>query len=64
MGYNSETFFSGIKLNLNSSYYREDSSSEITNTNVFGLIYLGYRFPPPKILKRSYDNVKKKFPLL
>ncbi|QQV02311.1 MULTISPECIES: DUF4421 family protein [Chryseobacterium] len=64
LGYNSETFFSGIKLNLNSSYYREDSSSEITNTNVFGLIYLGYRFPPPKILKRSYDNVKKKVPLL
>lgn len=64
LGYNSERFLFGGKLNLSSTYYREDSDSEIFNNTVFGLIYLGYRFPPPKFLKRNYDKIKNKVPML
>lgn len=63
-GYNSETSFFGIKFNLSSNYYREDSSSEITNNNTFSVLYFGYRFPPPRFLKKYYNNVKKRLPFL
>lgn len=64
VGYNSEKFLFGAKFNITSAYYKEDSSSEVTNNNVFGLLYFGYRFPPPGILKRNYDKIQKKIPVL
>lgn len=64
LGYNSRKFLFGAKLNVTSSYYKEDSSSEVINSNVFGLLYFGYRFPPPKVLKRNYDIIEKKIPVL
>lgn len=63
-GYNSQKFLFGAKLNVTSAYYKEDSSSEVTNNNVFGLLYFGYRFAPPKVLKRNYDKIQKKIPVL
>lgn len=64
LGYNSKKFLVGAKLNVTSAYYKEDSSSDITNNNVFGLLYFGYRFPPPKVLKKNYDKIQKKIPVL
>ena len=64
LGYNSQKFLFGAKLNVTSAYYREDNSSEVISNNVFGLLYFGYRLPPPKILKRNYDKIEKKIPVL
>lgn len=64
LGYNSDHFFFGAKVNAASVYYKEDFSSNVTNNNVFGLLYFGYRFPPPKAVKRNYEKLQKKIPVL
>lgn len=64
IGYNSDRFLFGGKLNLTSYNYKEDSNSRIQNNNVYGLLYIGYRFEPPKVIKNNYDKIKKKVPIL
>ncbi|MFP3592115.1 DUF4421 family protein [Chryseobacterium sp. SIMBA_038] len=64
IGYNSDRFLFGGKLNLMSYNYKQDSDSRIQNNNTYGLIYVGYRFAPPKVVKNSYDKIQKKVPIL
>lgn len=64
IGYNSDRFLFGGMLNFNATAYNEKENSTVENNNTYGLLYIGYRFPPPKVVKRNYDKIKKKIPIL
>jgi len=64
VGYNSERFLFGGKLNYTSYNYKQDATSNVQNNNVYGLLYIGYRFAPPKVVKENYDKLQKKVPIL
>lgn len=64
IGYNTERVLFGGKLNYTSYNYKQDASSHVQNNNVYGLLYIGYRFAPPKVIKENYDKLQKKVPIL
>ena len=64
IGYNSERILFGGKLDYTSYNYRQDATSNVKNNNVYGLLYIGYRFAPPKVIKENYDKLQKKVPIL
>lgn len=64
IGYNSDRFLFGGKLNFTASAYNQQENYTVENSNSFGLLYLGYRFAPPKVVKNSYDKIQKKIPIL
>lgn len=64
IGYNSERFMFGGKLNYTSYRYKQDPASQVQNNNVYGLLYIGYRFSPPEAVKENYDKLQKKVPIL
>lgn len=61
--YNVKSFFYGAKMNYNSSIYNDQSSS-VNNNNFYGLLFFGYRFAPPKSVKKTYEKIHKKIPIL
>lgn len=64
IGYNSDRFLFGGKLNFNATAYDEKENSTVENNNTYGLLYIGYRFPPPKVVERNYNKMQKKIPVL
>lgn len=63
IGYNTDRFLFGGKFNVNAYAYNEDNQN-VQNNNVYGLLYIGYRFPPPKAVQRNYDKIREKIPVL
>lgn len=64
IGYNSDRFLFGGKLNFNATAYDERDNYTVENNNIYGLIYIGYRFAPPKAVKNTYDKIQKQVPIL
>ncbi|MBB6371244.1 DUF4421 family protein [Chryseobacterium shigense] len=64
IGYNTDHFLFGGKFNVTAYAYNEKDNQNVQNNNIYGLLYIGYRFPPPKVIKRNYDRVQKKIPIL
>jgi len=64
IGYNTDRFLFGGKFNVTAYAYNEKDNQNVQNNNIFGLLYIGYRFPPPKVVERNYDKVQKKIPIL
>lgn len=64
IGYNTDRFLFGGKFNMNASAYNETKDQNVQNNNLYGLLYIGYRFPPPKVVERNYDRIQKKIPIL
>ncbi|SFN89418.1 protein of unknown function [Chryseobacterium oleae] len=64
IGYNTDRILFGGKFNVNASAYNEKSDQTVQNNNLYGLLYIGYRFPPPKVVERNYDKIQKKIPVL
>jgi len=64
IGYNTDRFLFGGKFNVSANVYNETENQTVQNNNIFGLLYIGYRFPPPKVVERNYDKVQKKIPIL
>jgi len=64
IGYNSDRFLFGGKINFNATAYDQKENSTVENNNTYGLLYIGYRFPPPKVVERNYNKIQKKIPLL
>lgn len=64
VGYNTDHFLFGGKLNFNANAYNQEENYTVENSNYFGLIYVGYRFAPPKVVKSNYDKLQKKIPIL
>lgn len=62
--YNVQKFFCGAKVNYSSSIYNDQSKESINNNNFYGLLFIGYRFAPPKIIKKSYEKIHKIIPIL
>ncbi|CAA7392677.1 DUF4421 family protein [Chryseobacterium fistulae] len=64
IGYNTDRFLFGGKINFNSHFYNQEKHATVENNNIYGLIYVGYRFAPPKVVKNSYEKISKKIPIL
>ncbi len=63
LGYNSKNFYAGISYKLEVSTPGEESVIEYDSIrSVFNLSF-GYRFNPPKFLKKSFDWVSNHTPL-
>lgn len=63
VGYNTDRFLFGGKMNFNADAYQK-SNQTTENNNVYGLLYIGYRFAPPRVVKNTYDKIQKKIPIL
>lgn len=63
LGYNSDTFFTGI--NSNSKYFTSNTGSNILwdDSVLRAEIYIGYRFKPPKKLTEVTEKVNQKLHL-
>jgi len=64
VGYNTDRFLFGGKMNFGASAYEQRKNQAVENNNVYGLLYVGYRFAPPKVVKKTYDKMQKAIPLL
>ncbi|WP_353147878.1 DUF4421 family protein [Chryseobacterium sp.] len=64
VGYNTDRFLLGGKLNFSAYTYDQKKNQAVENNNAYGLLYIGYRFPPPKMVKETYDKIQKKIPIL
>lgn len=64
IGYNTDKFLFGTKINLSSSNYNINSGEGVSNDIINGLFYIGFRFKPPKIISKNYNNLQKKVPFI
>ncbi|UKB79729.1 DUF4421 family protein [Chryseobacterium sp. MEBOG07] len=64
VGYNTDRFLFGGKMNFNTYAYDQKNNQAVENNNLYGLLYVGYRFAPPKVVKNTYDKIQKKIPVL
>lgn len=64
IGYNTDRFLFGGKFNINAQAYEEKENQTVQSNSMFGLLYIGYRFAPPRAVKNTYDAVQKKIPVL
>ncbi len=55
LGYSSPKIIFGGNLNLSTSFYSEDSQTNVNNDTVFVKVYFGYRFGAPKFVKKTFD---------
>lgn len=64
VGFNTDRFLFGGKMNFNANSYDQKNNQTVENNNLYGLLYIGYRFAPPKVVKNTYDKIQKKIPIL
>ncbi|AZA78557.1 DUF4421 domain-containing protein [Chryseobacterium sp. G0186] len=64
VGYNTDRFLFGGKMNFNAYAYNQTKNQAVQNNNLYGLLYIGYRFAPPRVVKNTYDKIQKKIPVL
>lgn len=64
IGYNTDRFLFGGRMNFKAYSYDQKNNQTIENNNLYGLLYIGYRFAPPKVVKNTYDKIQKKIPVL
>ena len=60
IGYSSNKFVYGGNLKFETTWYNEDSKTNISNDRVFGKIYFGYRFDAPKKVEKTVNWIKEK----
>ncbi len=63
LGYNSKSLFSGAKLVSLIKARDEKSIINFSNSRVIFEFYVGYRFNPPKFLKKGVDWIEEQNPL-
>ena len=61
LGYNSDTFFTGINSNVLFLKHHADSANKIEDKITFLEFYLGYRFKAPKKFMKLADDFNRKF---
>ncbi|MCB0373822.1 MAG: DUF4421 family protein [Muricauda sp.] len=54
LGYSSERVIFGINANFSAEWYKEESTSMVENDQFYGVLYVGYRFDPPSIVKKIF----------
>lgn len=62
LGYNSDQFLLGARLNFSSFNYQQENDNQFKDNSLYGLIFVGYRFNPPKKLEKIYEKVEEKNP--
>lgn len=55
LGYSSERIIFGINANLSADWYNEDSVSSTEENQLYGVVYFGYRFDPPKAIAKIFE---------
>ena len=65
IGYNGDKFYTGIFYTLSASEFSQQHNTVI-NDNVRSVFrfFIGFRFPPPRFLRRTTDKVKEIIPVL
>ena len=63
LGYNSRNFYSGISYELDVTSPGEESVVKYNSVRSIFNLSVGYRFNPPKFLKKSFDWVADRTPL-
>ncbi|RIV68548.1 DUF4421 family protein [Flagellimonas aequoris] len=56
LGFSSEKVIFGINLNFSADWYNEDDASNVETDQFYGLLYFGYRFEPPKGIKKLFHS--------
>lgn len=51
-------------MNFSAYTYNQTKNQAVENNNMYGLLYIGYRFAPPRVVKNTYDKIQKKIPVL
>ncbi|UHO38368.1 DUF4421 family protein [Chryseobacterium capnotolerans] len=64
IGYNTDRFLFGGKMNFSAYAYNQTKNQAVQNNSVYGLLYIGYRFAPPRVVANTYDKIQKKIPVL
>lgn len=64
IGYNTDRFLFGGKMNFSAYTYQQTRNQAVESNSMYGLLYIGYRFAPPRVVKDTYDKVQKKIPIL
>lgn len=64
IGYNTDHFLFGGKLNFDTSTYTRKENFTAKDSNYYGIVYVGYRFDPPKIVKKYYKKIDDEIPAL
>lgn len=59
LGYNSDTFFTGVNSSINFFEHKSDRSVRVDDTLTFVEFYIGYRFKAPKSFIKIADKVNK-----
>lgn len=54
LGYSSERIIFGLNLTFSSNWYNEDSNSSVETDQLYGVLYFGYRFQPPKFIENTF----------
>lgn len=60
VGFNSKRFILGARVNMNVSWYNDESDGLVEDDQIFGIAFLGYRFDTPKIFSKTYHSVVEK----
>ena len=61
VGYNSDKFLIGGQMTFDSFSYRE-SQNRFRDNSLYALVYVGFRFNPPKKFVKIYDKAEQKIP--
>lgn len=62
LGFNSERWIAGGGINFTVSWYNESRAEVIENDKLYGIVYIGYRFPTPGFINKAYKWVSEKVP--
>jgi hypothetical protein len=54
LGYSSKKVIFGANLTFNASWYNEGQNSRTENDRFYGVLYVGYRFEPPNVVKKLF----------
>jgi len=63
VGYSSEHIIFGVVANFETYWYNEDERTNIENDQFFAKLYFGYRFEPPKAVKKPFNWLNKQLGL-
>lgn len=61
LGFNSDNFLVGGRMNVDVFSYRE-VQDRFKDNSFYALIFIGYRFNPPKKVEAIYDKIERKVP--
>ncbi|WP_103070526.1 DUF4421 family protein [Aquimarina sediminis] len=63
VGYSSRKIVFGANFNFNKSWIKEDEKTTVNNNKVFAKVYFGYRFEPPKFVRKTFKAINHKLGL-